>query len=197
MDIMENYTPLSLEYLDQIAPKNTKPPLPKGLSIGLIIFAGLALLIALSFMMMGGRGSAPNEYIIQRATTIHEVSRRSHKELRDTDIRAANSVLTTIAGDTVAKVGKANTGKKNKTAAATEERENIAKLQDTLEEARLNASYDRVFAREMSYQMDTLQGFLKSEYSRTSNSEKQAELESIYEKFKSVNDQFMQYQAGS
>ena len=65
--------------------------------------------------------------------------------------------------------------------AATEER---------LEDARLNAVFDRTYAREMEYQLATLLALMERVYSSTSSSSLKEYLEESYDNLEPLHEQF-------
>ncbi len=163
----------SSDYLDQIsAPVQTKTVSPFILWGGI---GGLLLLIIIVVMAIGsGSGNTTSSLtsVAARFDTLQGVSEDAQENLQNSELRTLNSSLTlTLTNSNRDLAGPLKDEeidlkeKKNKslTAVATEFEELGARLED----ARLNAVYDRTYAREMAYQLKTLQTDMAELYTST------------------------------
>ena len=147
----------SIDYLNQIAPQAPrKQPNKLFAIIGIGAFLLVIVMVVIGFSQLG---SAPNNKLVTlaaRLKTLQSISESSQPTIKNNQLRGTNSSLTlhlTNANrDIVEPLAKNNVDikKLDKKIVA---RENGDKLRATLEDARLNALFDRTYAREMSYQL--------------------------------------------
>lgn len=165
------------DYLNQISThipqkKNIlsgKPPLLIA-GVGAVIL--LILIMTISSLFTGG--VKPTEQLAARLVSTSSTAESATANLKSSQLRALNSNLKLYLTNTIRDITPilaANSVKissLNKKAVAAESN---VDLLSTLEDARLNAVYDRTYAREMSYQLDTiLTLMLKINNSTTSKS---------------------------
>ena len=150
----------SIDYLNQIAPQQHKPkgPLPR-VVIPLLIGGVVLFLLMALFSALHGGSSASLPTLAMRLQSLQSVADSAQPNIKSNQLRVTNSNLSlylTNANRDIATPLK-NTGSdptKIKPTAAIQA--DTAKLSATLEDARLNAIYDRVYARNMDYQLSTL-----------------------------------------
>lgn len=164
----------SIDYLNQIAPK----PQKKGLSNRLYIaIAGggavLALIIGALMLFSGGGGPTTDmQHLAARIESLGKISTSAQKNIKSNSLSGTNSNLSiflTNADRDIATPLKNNgldIKKLDKTIVTAEAQ---TALTAKLEDARLNAVFDRTYAREMDYQLATLQALMKKIYN-SSNS---------------------------
>lgn len=150
------------DYLNQISThipqkKNFlsgKPPL---LVAGVAAVILLVLIMAVSSIFSGG--IKPTEQLAARLVSTSSTAENATTNLKSSQLRALNSNLKLYLTNTIRDITPilATDGVKisslNKKATAAESN---VDLLSTLEDARLNVVYDRTYAREMSYQLDTI-----------------------------------------
>lgn len=174
-DQNQNPNQYSIDYLNQIAPEPPK----KGMSSRLFVFViGGALLLAaivgvLSLFNGSNSPTQKMQTLAARLETLQKISDESQKRIKSGTLRNTNSnlsiFLTNTNRDIVDPFSKngVNVEKIDKAIATKEDGE---KLRSTLEDARLNAVFDRTYAREMNYQLETITGLMKDLYSTTKSS---------------------------
>jgi hypothetical protein len=162
-----NQNTYSIDYLNQIAPQEKKP----GMSNKLFLFiaaGGLLLAIIAGIFILSGAGSAgPTQKmktLSARLTGLQTISDKAQKNIKNGELRSANSSLTiflTGANAAIVTPLSKNGIDVKKIDKAIIAKESGAALTKKLEDARLNAVYDRTYAREMGYQLDTIASLMK------------------------------------
>lgn len=155
--------PLSTDYLNQIAApapvKTLNPMVLWGLIGGLLVLVVLVIVFVSS--ASGGGSTTSLTGVAAKIDSLKTVSESAQKNIQSGELRSLNSNLTlalTNADRDLADQLKAKkiklTDKKNSTVAKVNS--DIEALNGRLEDARLNAVYDRTYAREMTYALKTL-----------------------------------------
>jgi hypothetical protein len=161
----------SIDYLNQIAPESKKPGLNNKLFF-LLIGGGLFLVIIIGLALLSGGTSSTTrlETLAARLQTLETISTASQKNLKSGVLRSTNSnlsiFLTNANRDIVSPLSKNNIKIKSLDKKIVIS-ENGSALSAKLEDARLNAVFDRTYAREMSYQLATVSGLMKDIYTST------------------------------
>lgn len=160
----QNQVPI--DYLNQIAPEPKKPGMSNRLFLAIVgVGAALALIVGL-MTVLGGFGSTANlETLAARLQTLQKIANDSQRKIKSGALRSTNSNLSLFLTNTIRDIAVPlkNNGvditKLNKTIVA---QENGQAVSAKLEDARLNAVFDRTYAREMSYQLATLTALMKT-----------------------------------
>ena len=71
--------------------------------------------------------------------------------------------------------------------------ESNEKILAKLEDARLNAIYDRSYARELSYQLETTMSLMRQIYNKTKNKDLKTFLEESYNNLEPIQKQFSDF----
>lgn len=164
-----------IDYLNQIAPETPKPGMNNKFFF-MLIGGGLLVAIIVGILALSSGGSnGPTQkmqMLAARMTTLQEISSSSQRTIKSGQLRTTNSTLGIFLtnanrdiADPLAK-NSVDTKKIDKTILAKESGE---KLKQTLEDARLNATFDRIYAREMSFQLDTVGALIKDIYNNTNS----------------------------
>lgn len=180
-------------YLDTIATPQTQHTLNPKLLWGLI-FGGL-LLVGVFLMMLFSSGGPSNSErmtsFLYRVQSLKGLVDTSTDTLKSSQLVAANaslsSILTGIQSETAASVksGKEKVASKPpKGSAILTEYEEI---NQKLETARLNVSFDRTYAREVAYQITKLRTEMVPIYEDSSSKELRNFLETADEDLKNLN----------
>ncbi len=152
------------------------------------LIGGLLLLIIFVIIGVsssaGGTPSASLASVSSTLSNLQTVSEASQKNIQSGELRSLNSSLTLTLTNTnrdlavVLKEQKINLKdtKKNKSLATV--KKDFDDLNSRLEDARLNAVYDRTYAREVTYSLKNLHADMGQLYSATRNKE----LKSILDK---------------
>ena len=196
-----NQEEYSIDYLNQISTAPKKSGLDKkflfliggGLGLAILLVIGLVIYSSIS---TGGASPAKLQTLFVRLETLGEVSKNAQKNIKNNPLRVANAnltiFLTNANRDIVAPLTDAgvDTKKIDKTVTAKYSSE---KLDKSLEDARLNALYDRTYAREINYELETLEALMKEIYSSTKNVELKEFLNSTDDNFSTIRTQLSTY----
>lgn len=189
----------SIDYLNQIAPQAPKKglaPTHKWLFIGL----GAALLIAIILITIGalGKSNSPTERLAARLKGTETIVDESQKSLKSSQLRSLNSSLELFLANTnrdIAEPLKNNGLDVAKLNPAILAQEDGSKLKERLEDARLNAVFDRTYAREMAYQLETTLALMRQVYTTTNSKSLKEFLETSYNNLEPVQKQFADFVA--
>lgn len=157
----QNYTPLGIDYLNQIA---APPPPQKNMSdkkkIILIIF-GVIGIISLGMILFNL--TKPNDTplplkIYTKIQQLQEVSSDYHKKIRSSALQTHNSsltaVLTTANKSITTPLASYKDINLKKVRPSEKQAKEIADLREELDDAYLNFRLEEVYIREMSYQIE-------------------------------------------
>lgn len=165
------------------------------------VIAGIIVIIMI-FATFGNKKS-PMEDIFKlnsRVTNLSETIEEYSPSLKSSDLRSVSSSLSstltaissslieTISSDEYKKLSKSAT-----TDITTEETELIDSLKGTLENARLNATLDRTYGREMSYQISQLIQLEQAAIDSTKDDNLKASLENTVNNLNSIHDDFAKF----
>jgi hypothetical protein len=107
-----------------------------------------------------------------RLITLQSVADKSQKTIKSGPLRSTNSnlaIFLTNANRDIVEPLKNNGITIEKIDKKITAAENGEALTKTLEDARLNAVFDRVYAREMGYQLDTVEALMKDIYAKSNS----------------------------
>ena len=159
-------TSFPVDYLNEIAPKPQPVQINRFAVFGLI---GGVLLLAFSVVMMMVN-SQPNytkqaQSTLARIETLQAATKEQQSRLTENELSSMNTTLTTSLGSMGAELKSSLKDAKIKTElvgdAKKTEKAYSDKVSKTLEDAYLTGSLDRVYAREMSYQLAILKSYLQ------------------------------------
>jgi hypothetical protein len=197
-----NQTPgtYSIDYLNQIAPQQKKPGLSNKLFL-MIAGGGLVLAIIVGIIVLTSSGSGPTEKmqtLAARLLTLQTISDKAQKNIKSSQLRSTNSTLTIFLTnanhDIIDPLAKNNVDikKLDKKIVALE---NGTDLTKKLEDARLNAVYDRTYAREMGYQLDTVAALMKDIYTSSGSKSLKEFLVTTDNNLQPLKKQFYEFNA--
>ncbi|HEU5121654.1 MAG TPA: hypothetical protein VFT59_02320 [Candidatus Saccharimonadales bacterium] len=172
MDPQQNQYPI--DYLNQIAPQQPKQGLSSKLFF-LLIGGGVLLAIVVGFFLLNSGSGGPKEKmqtLAARMITLQQIASDSQRNIKSGSLRATNSSLTiflTNANRDIAEPLLNNNIDVKKLDQGIVTKEDGAELKETLNDARLNAMFDRTYAREMAYQLDTIAVLMGDIYERTNS----------------------------
>jgi len=194
--------PIPSNYLDQIASPQKKPGMSSKLF--LVIIGGAVLLVIVLVLTivssLGGTKAVSTERLALRLQTLQKVSQDSQKGLSSSALRSINSNLKASlinANRDIAKPLKAAEIDIKKADKELVVAENGSKLKTTLEDARLNATFDRTYAREMSYQLATTNVLMNRLQATTKSTSLKAFLQATLKDLVSLQKQFSQYSSAN
>lgn len=199
----QNNQPVSVDYLNQISPVNTKKAGIFGLNnkiiglIGGLVLIAIILLIASSIIASTPKNS---EVLGARLTATQSVVAKWSAKLKDSKIRAVNSELDLFLTNTIRDITPllANSGVDiEKISSKITSAESVDDLNSRLEDARLNSVLDRTYAREMAYKLETLMSLLKKTYASSSDSSLKDFLTTTYSNLQPIQKTFEDYNASN
>ena len=175
--------PYSIDYLNQIAPQPQRQR-AKDKFFFFIIGGGLlvAVIVFLFTISSGGGPKEDMQTLAARLATLQTVASDTQKNLKSSDLRSTNSNLTIFlanANRDIAEPLQANNIDVKKLDASIVAKESGDTLTQTFEDARLNAVLDRTYAREMTYQLQTVSVLIRDIYESTSSKTFKEYLEKI------------------
>lgn len=164
-------TEYPIDYLNQIAPEQKKPGL-SGKWVLLLIGAGVVAVIFIAIFLLSSAGGSTQKLqtLAARMQTLQKISEGAEKNIKSGSLRSTNSTLSIFLTNANKDIETplANNGIKPKSLdKSIVKKEDGTKVSATLEDARLNATFDRTYAREMGFQLDTLANLMKDIYTST------------------------------
>lgn len=189
----------SIDYLDQIAvPTQRSGKSDKLFFIVIILGILVAITVGVLALMGGGNTTKDTMRLAARLKTLQSITESSSKTIKSSSLRGTNSslalLLTNVNHDIVEPLAKSdiNASKLDKTIVASEDG---SKLKEQLENARLNVAFDRTYAREMSYQLETLLALMKDINANTNNKSLKEFLSTNIEKIDPLRQRFSEFNA--
>jgi hypothetical protein len=191
---------MPVDYLNQIAPQSQKKPffslsLPKILLFGGILV--VLVLILVGIVNVFGGGTKNNlEHLSARLTATATVAETAQPNLKSSQLRSLNSTLriyfTNTNRDITGPLSASgiNAEKLNKSIVS---QESTTELAGRLDDARLNAVFDRTYAREMTYQLGNTLTLMNQIYSSTNNQQTKTFLEASYKDLSQIQKSFASY----
>lgn len=192
----------SIDYLNQIAPAPQKRSLFSG-KRPLVMGLSAALIVAIVIMIIGKTvGQQPNslQQLAARLQSTQTIADNAQPNIQSSQLRTLNSslrlTLTNTNRDITAPLkssGITATNLDKKIVTAESGADLVAKLED----ARLNAVYDRTYAREMAYRVDTIILLMKDIYGKTHSTELKNFLQTSYQNLGPIQQQFADFNAAN
>ena len=197
--------PVPADYLDQISGPQKQPGMSGKLFFGIIIGA-VVLVVAAVLMMIAAGGSGGKQISAERLglrlQNLQKTSENAQKNIKDTQLRALNSRLTTqltdINREIAAPLEAADINlKKVDKSTSSRETKITTELTTKLEDARLNDTFDRDYAREMNYQLETSAIMMQTLYKSSKSKSLREFLQGSYDDFSTLQKEFAAYSAKS
>lgn len=192
------------DYLNQIAPQQVKKSFfvmgPKLVLIigAFLVIAVIVVAIVVNVLVQNSRG--PLEHMAARLESTATIAAAAQKNLKSNQLRSLNSslnlYLTDINGDiaTPLKSAGVDVEKLDKKIVSAESGSDITA---TLEEARFNGYFDRTYAREMSYRLQTLITLMQQVYASTGNSELKSFVKTVYDNLEPTQKSFDEFNSAN
>lgn len=190
----------SMDYLNQISASTAKK---HGLSMFQYIIIGVSAVLlvvivwAVFAVIMSGRVNSYQQLAARLATT-ESIASGAQAKLKSTDLRTLNSNLKIYLTDTnrditapLQSVGVDST----KLDSSIVKSESADAINARLENARLNAEYDRTYAREISYQLETIMILMRQIRSTTGNEKFKIFLDSALVNLEPTQKSFAEFNA--
>lgn len=190
------------DYLNQIAAPaqvKTMNPLLLWSMIGGLLVLGIIIVIAISSGSQGPSSSSLTA-VAAKLSNLKALSQSAEDNIQSSELRTLNSSLTLVLTNTnrdMAAPLKAQDislkDKKNKTVIAAQK--DLTELESRLEDARLNAAFDRTYAREMTYALKTLQSDMTVLYKKSRSKSLKTALDTGYENLTPLTKEFENFNA--
>jgi len=193
-------TPLSTDFLDQIAPQMSTSKLTTNKPLLFGVIGLIAIIIVITLVVIAGSISAsrvePWQRLSLKLNATERLVKDSTPKLKSGSLRALNSTLTISLSNTqrdaAAPLARAGVVAKNIPAkVVTQESEAAALVR--IEDARLNGVFDRTYAREMAYQLSTLLIVLKQLYASNPSEATKTFLMTTYNNLVPAQKAFAEY----
>ncbi len=189
----------SIDYLNQIAPQG--PPSKKfSTKQLLLIFGGLGIAL-IGFIAILVSNSAPSntqnmQRLGARLVSTAKVVEESQKNIKSGDLSSLNSTLRIDLKNTAA--GMIDYGiDGNKVEKAIAASEDSTELLEKLDDARLSGTFDRVYAREISFKLEMIVALMNQVHASTDNAKFKAYLESSFKSLEPLQKQFSDFSAST
>lgn len=196
----------AMDYLNQIAPQPTRGKFdllhqkPSVLALmGLGVAFVIVMILSIVVGMMSGNGGNL-EHLAAKLTNTQSIAISATNNIKDTQLRKINSDLKIYLTNTIrdaTPIFAANDVKIDSLSQSVIKTESDANILTTLEDARLNAVYDRTYAREMAYQLDNDITLMKQIYKSTGNTELKNFLNTSYKSLQQTQKQFADFNAAN
>jgi hypothetical protein len=189
--------PVPTDYLDQISNDSGKKSniiTSKPILVGIIAIVVLMLIIGISSMFSGG--AKPSERLAAKLTITSETVDAATSNIKASKLRALNSDLKLYLTNTIRDIEPIllkNNVKISKLDAKVLATESNAELLLRLEDARLNVIYDRTYAREISYQLDTILTLMRQTKKNASSDSLKTFLDGAITNLEPIQQDFSDY----
>lgn len=189
-----------IDYLDSIStvPRGVKKGPPDLIFFGAIIAVLLASLLLGAFVIFGRGDTTKDNWstLSVKLVNLDKIADASQKNIASSELRATNTRLTLALTNATHDIDPFLTAHEVDSAKPDPKvtaKENTDELEATLEDARLNAIFNRTYAREMSYQLDTALILLKQLESKTKNKDQQKFLTTTYSDLLPLQERFANF----
>lgn len=192
----------SIDYLNQIAPQASKRQFdPKFRLIAIIL--GIATIVTILLVIItsvGGTSKSSLQQLAARLKATETIATEAQLNLKSSELRSLNGSLKILLTNTNRDIATPlknhgiNAEKLDKNIATQENGDAIKKA---LEEARLLGTYDRTYAREMSYQLETIVLQMQQLYKSTSSETLKTFLDTSYKNIQPIQKQFSELNASN
>lgn len=195
--------PTGVDYLNQIAPqKPASKWLKPGPQLFLMIGAVLVIFVIILSIVLGiisANTRKPLQQLSARLSATATVVDDWQKEIKSSQLRSLNSnlklYLTNINRDIAAPMKQSGVDVAKLSDSILQE-ESTDRLNQRLEDARLNGIFDRVYAREMAYRLDTILALMRQINSSTGNDSLKQFLSDSYDSLQPAQESFAEFNAG-
>jgi len=188
----------SQDYLDTIAakPKKSLSFLESPKQIMIAAGLGLAFILSIVLIIVNGSGEKPLDQMAARFNTVEAVHARGESEATNSQLRATNSTLGIYLVNTKRDLNSQLENRGLNTDKLSDEllaQEPLSETLDKLEDDRLNGVFDRAYAREMSYLLETLLTMFKQAKSDSDNQELIDVLDSAHDNLAPIQQEFAEF----
>ena len=186
-----------IDYLDQISTAPKKPS-PADRLLPIVLIAGILTALVVGILTLLGGDSGKNDLmrLAIRLETIQSISDSSQKTIKSSNLRSSNTNLSIFLTNTNRDLkphlaaGGIDMSKPDPKIVAQESGQELRKR---LEDARLNAAFDRTYAMEMSYELETLSALLAQIEKDSRNRSLREFIATTKSQLSPLNDQFAEF----
>lgn len=194
----------SLDYLNQISPHAPKQsPFKFGMRtvvLGAIVAIVLVIILIAITSSISSTNKGPWQQLSAKLAATQVVVDSSTNRLKNSQLRSLNSdlklYLTNTQRDLATPLGLLDINPAKLPASVTT-KENGTGMTERLEDARLNAKFDSTYAREMSYQLATIQALYLKLYKSTSSAKSKTFLDNSYKNLGPTQKSFAEFSASN
>lgn len=197
-------TPPSADFLNQIAPQTpqksswSKKVKMVGIIGGALIFLVIALAITLSAISNANR--EPAQKLSARLAVTQSIADDAQSNLKSSQLRSLNSDLRLFFTNTSRDIATPLTAFGVSADAipdriTADETKTGEEMSNRLEDARLNAVFDRTYAREMAFQLSTMIALLQQMYDNAPNESAKTFLDTTYRNLQPIQKGFADFNA--
>lgn len=193
-----------IDYLDSISsvPRGATTKTNDRLFFGAIIAAVATVLLVGLFAFFALRDNSAEQLSVLsvRLTNLQKISDANQKHLVGSRIRSTNSGLNLVLTNAERDLSPhllAHEVDSRKISAKIVAQENTDELAERLEDARLNGILDRIYAREMAYELETLMILIQQLESKTKNGPQKEYLKTTYNNIKPIQESFSKFNAST
>jgi len=157
---------------------------------------GLAFILSIVLIIVNGSGEKPLDQMAARFNTVEAVHARGESEATNSQLRATNSTLGIYLVNTKRDLNSQLENRGLNTDKLSDEllaQEPLSETLDKLEDDRLNGVFDRAYAREMSYLLETLLTMFKQAKSDSDNQELIDVLDSAHDNLAPIQQEFAEF----
>lgn len=192
----------SIDYLEQISSAPKKPGMKDKL-FPIVVIAGLVIVVLVGLFTLldtGGGNQSDMMRLAARLKTLQTVTDSSQNTIKSNDLRSTNTNLSLFLTNTnrnIVSPLQANgisVGKLDPKITASEDGSG---LKARLEDARLNAVFDRTYAREMSYQLEALAALMQQVETNTKSQSLKKFLTTARSQLEPLGKQFADFTAAN
>ncbi len=196
-------TPVPVGYLDQIAPEQKPSGFNNQHFFAIIIGAVVVILIAIVLMVAASAGPSDTDKLQSlglRLQSLQTIADDAQKNIQSSDLRSTNGNLSTYLVNTNRDIAPSLTKAKinlKKAVKKASDDENGKTLTAKLEDARLNAVFDRTYAREMAYQLESISLSMKTLRKTTKSKTLKAFIDGSSNDLATLQKQFADFKDGA
>lgn len=191
----------SVDYLNQIAPSSSGNKLFSSRK-QIILFSALGGAIVLSLLIIivasVSGNSKPTERLAAQLITADSIASDARSKIKNSQLRAVNGDLSIYLTNTIRDIDQhlLNQGVKikdlDKKIVAEQKKDETLGL---LEDARLNATYDRTYAREMAYMLETTLALMRQIHGSARNENLKNFLKTSFDNLEPIQQHFADFNA--
>lgn len=169
----------------------------KFIIIGLIAVVAV-IILAVTVNLLAGANRGPVEQLGARLTTTQSIAETAQPKLRSSQLRSLNSnlrlFLTNTNRDIAEPLAAVNVNLADLDPRTLSQETAIQEqIELRLEDARLNAVFDRTYAREMAFQLETLLALIQQIYTSTGSESLRTFLETTYNNLQPTQEGFAEF----